>query len=438
MHPFHDALVSFAERRVITMRKKCEIILAVIMAVALTGCSIPLGTGTDSNPISIEPAGALNEKSENPDSIVGMANPMVETFDNNDFEKKLGIPIDTSYLPEEGRQMFVIGGSLADIRFNVTNVNGQTVECMLRGTKDAEAAKNPNELIAGVYATDFTDETTIDYSADNGEITVKTVYYDAGKASLSSWDYSDAHFTFTVSDTVSQMQMAELYDSIMLAIGADKANVCIEPLPYSVDIKNIEGGQFNAAMENVETDENGTIADFTLYTMDLYDAVELNCLEVGDTIMVRTSMGGDFEAVEVKSVEHGNVEYTEEEISLGATAPSAGSYDVVKINGGLDNIEEGGVEFIAHEGGTYRYFGFDDHATYSEQGKISLQIAEDAEIVDHSEDWASSEAEPSGVSIKATELMAFCADDTLGFDSLNTVVTIDNGVVVKIVRNFVP
>lgn len=423
------------------MKRKVVVLISTVAAIALTGCNVNLNVSNDgaasANPdiISIED-GSTDEVPEN---VVGMPNPMVEIVDDGDYEAKLGIPIDTSFLPKENFEMYIIGDSLADVRFDVTNVDGENVNCMLRATKSDADALNPYELIAGIYATDFTEEISEDYPADNGNITMRSVDSASSNCHITTWDYSGAHYTFTVEGTTSQMQLGALYDSIMLAIGADNiARSVVGPLDETLDVKNIEGGVYYAKMENVETDENGTIADFTIYTEDLYDAVDLNSLQPGDTLKARSSSADEFAEYEIKTIEHKEVEFTEREIAMGMRVPEAGKYDVILINGGLDKIDEGGFEFIANEGGTYKFFGLDNYATYTQQGTVNLLIAEDAEIIDHSEDWASSEAEPAGKSIRATELMSFCAEDNGGFYCTNTTITVEDGVVTKIIRSYAP
>lgn len=419
------------------MKKRLIMLFATgIVSAALVGCTG--STASESKVSSATSDGISVEESLAEDEMaVGMANPMAEINDDGEFASQLGISIDTTFLPEENRQKFIIGKTLADIRFEVTNVDGEIVKCQLRATKDMESAKNPYELIAGVYATDYSDETVIDYGADEGNISIKSVESQTDKCHISFWMFNDTAYTFSVFGTTSQMQMGALYDSVMLAIGADVASLdevsVVEPLPNEIDVNSIEGGVFPADIENVETDENGTIADFTIYTVDLYDAVELNSLEAGDIVKVKSSSFDEYDEIIVDTVEHKEVNYTSAEEAMGAE--KEGAYDVIIINGG---IEEGGAEFIAGEGGTYRFFGFDDYPTYSVHGKVSLTIAEDAVIVDHSEDWASGEEFPAGVTIKTTELMHFTGEDTIGFDSLNTTVAIENGVVTQITRRFTP
>ena len=422
------------------MKKNNRIIavpVALLLLTALCACNVKVDVAPADGNDSV-----FDEKSEEitgieEEEIAGMANPMVEVINDSDFSDKLGINIDTSYISGEELKRFVIGDTLADIRFKVTNVDGDLIECMLRATKDEKAAQNPYELIAGIYANDLSEEVSVTYPSDEGDIELISVDSKSDNCQITRWDFGSTHYVFVVFGTTSQMQLSALYDSLMLATGIDHASrLSLEPLVSSIDVTDISGGEFAVNIDNIETDENGTIADFAVYTMDLYDAVEVNSLAPGDVIKVRELSDVDLKTIVVETVEHKTVSYSAHEEALGAG--SAGDKDVVIINGGLDKIGEGGVELIADEGGTYRYFGFDDYGTYVKQGTVNLQIAEDAEIVDHSEDWNSEEEVPAGVTLKTTELMQFALEDGIGFSFRNTTALVENGVVTKITRRYTP
>lgn len=422
------------------MKKNCKLFtvpVVLLSLVTLCACHVnvdvaqPDGNDSVFDENSEEITGIAEEE------MTGMANPMVEVINDSNFSDKLGINIDTSYINGEDLKRFVIGDTLADVRFKVTNVDGDLIECMLRATKDEKAAQNPYELIAGIYANDLSEEVSVTYPSDEGDIELISVDSKSDNCQITRWDFGSTHYVFVVFGTTSQMQLSALYDSLMLATGIDHASrLSLEPLVSSIDVTDISGGEFAVNIDNIETDENGTIADFTVYTMDLYDAVEVNSLAPGDVIKVRELSDEDLKTIVVETVEHKTVSYSAHEEALGAG--SAGDKDVVIINGGLDKIGEGGVEFIADEGGTYRYFGFDDYGTYVKQGTVNLQIAEDAEIVDHSEDWNSEEEVPAGVTLKTTELMQFALEDGIGFSFRNTTALVENGVVTKITRRYTP
>lgn len=411
--------------------------VAVLSMAALCACQVNVDVAQPEGNESVfaeeteEVTGIAEEE------IAGMANPMVEVLNDSDYSDKLGISIDTSCINGEEIKRFVIGDTLADVRFNVTNGDGEIVECMLRATKDEKSAQNPYELIAGIYANDLSEEESFEYSSDEGDIELFSVDSKSDNCHITRWDFNDTHYVFVVYGTTSKTQLSALYDSLMLATGLKHAStLSLEPLAAKIDLTDISGGEFAVSIDNIETDENGTIADFTVYTMDLYDANEVNSLSEGDVIKVRESTDADLKTIVVETVEHKIVSYSAHEEALGGE--SEGEKDVVVINGGLDYIGEGGLELISTDGDAYRYFGFDDYGTYMKQGTVSLQIAEDAQIVDHSQDWNSEEEVPSGVTLKTTELMQFAMDDGIGFSFSNTTAVVENGVVTKITRRYTP
>ena len=403
------------------MKKNLLILLltSALTAGLLVGCS-----GEKKQESAASPSEVTEEApEENPSG--NMVNPMVEVTDSDEFEKQLGISIDTECLPQNDLKMFVIGNTLADTRFNVTDIDGNAVACCFRATKDAESAKNPIEMIAGIYATDFSEPVSIDYPAKDGNIIVKTYRSDAESIDITVFDYNDIHYTLSFnSDGMSQMETAALYDSIMNSIGAEVVEVTIWPMTENIDSDDLPDGIFSADIMNIKTDETGTYADFTLYTMDLYDAVDMNMLEAGNTICI--NYGSDeITELKVEEVEHRSVDYNGEK------------RDVVIINKGID---EGGAEFIASEGGAYRFFGYDDYATYTKHGTVNIKISDDAQINDSSDIWMEG-ADPEGVTISTADLQTLTQNDTdesRTFTSLNTNVRIENKVVVEITKSYTP
>ncbi len=200
----------------------------------------------------------------------------------------------------------------------------------------------------------------------------------------------------------------------------------ILPLPVEVDLDSIPDGEYEADIKNIDSDANGISADFTLYTMDLYDAVDMNTIAAGDVVHINMGTYGE-EVIKVSKIEHKEV----------VLHDSDEKRDVLIIN---DGIEEGGAEFVAYEGGTYRYFGMDDYATSTKHGTVNLKIADDAKIVDTSDLWME-DADPNGKLIKTADLPELTKDDTeedYTFSSLGTTVRTENGVVVEITKVYRP
>lgn len=396
-------------------KRLATVVMAMVLAFGmLCACDDEEETaGTENVSVISETEEASSEESE-----AYMANPMVEYPDDSAFADELGIAIDSSYLPGE-KQFFIIGKKLADIRFSVSDPEGRDVECVFRATKDNEDAKNPVEGIAGIYATDLDEAVDLEIPVDDGEIAFYTTYSESGNLNIAYWDYKDVHYTFTAGGGLSQMTLGALYDQLMCAIGAcsmENGGKYIEPMGQIIDEFFIEDAMYPASVENITNEDGVVTADCTLYTMDVYDMVDIAQLAVGDTIFV------DGEEMVVNTIEEGDpVDFHDEE----------GKRNVVIING---DIEEGGARFIAYEGGTYRYFGMDDYASYTNHGTRNLVISPEVQFVD-----GSNLELPEGTVLNMDDFLAILEKEyDPGFHMMNTVIRIVDNEVVEINRRYVP
>lgn len=181
----------------------------------------------------------------------------------------------------------------------------------------------------------------------------------------------------------------------------------VRPVPLRIDVNNFDDGIYPVAFDRneVEKGEEGCSITFEIFNMDLYDAVELHCMEVGGYIEI----GG--EIVKIKSLStDGNV----------------------IINGGLDN---GGAELIPVGGGVYRYQGWDDIATYTSFGKVKLFVPDTIDFVD----LGNVEKSMKGVTVPGKKTFDYLK--TTKYDSFNqysTRIRIDNGAVVEFFREYRP
>ena len=148
---------------------------------------------------------------------VGMPNPMVKIDDDSEFEKQLGIKIDTSAITTEEKTMFIIAQTTADIRFSKENVEGESVECTLRATKDEGVKENPVQLLAGMYH-DFDEPVTIDYT-EFSVTNYNANSEESGNIDVYTWDKDGLYCSLSIEGTMSQMQIAEIMDSVMSALG---------------------------------------------------------------------------------------------------------------------------------------------------------------------------------------------------------------------------
>lgn len=180
----------------------------------------------------------------------------------------------------------------------------------------------------------------------------------------------------------------------------------IAPLPAGISVDNLQDCTVPAAFTSEDFHWMGGNLSMTVYNMDLYDAVEISQMQVGDTIVYH----GDSVVINTIAEDHGGID----------------------INGGLD---EGGCCLAGYEGGTYVARFWDDHATYTQLGKAEVALAEDFILIDCGE----FPDDPSDT-IRTNQKLYIenLEDGRKDFYSLNTRVTIENGMISEINRHWIP
>lgn len=180
----------------------------------------------------------------------------------------------------------------------------------------------------------------------------------------------------------------------------------IAPLPAGIAVDNLQDCTIPAAFTPDDFNWMGGNLTITVYNQDLYDAVEISQMQVGDTII-----------------------YNGEPIVINNIAEEQGGID---INGGLD---EGGCCLAGNEGGTYVARNWDDHATYTELGKAEVALADNFVIID----CGDFPEEPSDTIRTGQKLyIENLKDYKKDFFQLNTRVTIENGMITEINRRWIP
>lgn len=181
---------------------------------------------------------------------------------------------------------------------------------------------------------------------------------------------------------------------------------CIAPLPAGISVDELQDCTVPAAFTPNSFNWMGGNLKMTVYNMDLYDAVEISQMQVGDTII-----------------------YDGKPMVINKIAEGHGDID---INGGLD---EGGCCLAGHEGGTYVGKNWDDHATYTELGMAEVALAEDFKIIDCGMD----PHDPIDTIRTGQKLyIEKMKDNRPDFFHLNTRVTIENGMITEINRRWIP
>lgn len=420
------------------MKRQFIIMLMAVLVTAFTGCGsstagqektenkIEENTSTEIVNEKAEQSDEKQKKDEEAEKPIGMPNPIVEVSGDEEFSSELGIKLDTTQFPGDVERC-IINKEIAQVVFGEENADGDIVECCFRGTKNSMLAHEPIEGIAGIYSSDISDETEIDMPIDNGDsIMFKTYHDNENILDIAYWKYENVYYTMTTGENISQMSMAELYDSALRVIGANKpmpelTGKVIEPMEAEIDLEGDLSGTFYATLESLNNPGSGQLeGNFSIYAMDLYAAEDINGMKTGDIIIV------DGENVVVETV------VEDEPLDLEYRSGD-GPMRNFEVNGGLT---EGGVDFIEYMDGTYRYFGWDDMATYTCVGTTTLPIADNAVITDHMYDY---EGTPDGRRISTGEFVQYYEDEYEGsFRYNNTSIKVENGVVTELTRVYVP
>ncbi len=180
----------------------------------------------------------------------------------------------------------------------------------------------------------------------------------------------------------------------------------VKPLPSAYEIGQLKNATVAASFSGKDFSWKEGKLSMDVFSEDLYNAAEINELKAGDTLV-----------------------YTGQPIIVKDIVFKD---SFVTVNGG---IEEGGADLRAKQGGTYRGTQLDDHSTYTELGKATLPLAKDFVLVDCGEN----PTDPYDT-IKAgqEDYLKKVPDYKKTFSSLDTKVTIKDGVIVSITRKWIP
>lgn len=193
---------------------------------------------------------------------------------------------------------------------------------------------------------------------------------------------------------------------IFSSCAEEKKYSCIAPLPAPYSIETLTDATVLASFSLEDFSWTESKLAMSVYCVDLYDAVELSQISVGDTLVYN----GSKIVVEDVSTNNESGEIT--------------------INNGL---YEGGANLIPECGGTYRAIIENDYATYTYIGKTTLPLLPDFTLVNCGEDFH----DPSDTITSAHKEYIESASDIF-FNCLNTNVRIENGNIANITRRWIP
>lgn len=228
------------------------------------------------------------------------------------------------------------------------------------------------------------------------------------KSIVSIVEEGDGWYRYTALDMgltfVNRIKLSCSRDTIKIE-DLTSANRLIAPRAADVDVDNMQDCIIAAAFTTDDFKWMGGNLTLTAFSRDVYDNVDL--LRVGDTLLYGS-----------KPIVIENIEYLPD-----------GGY---QINEGLEN---GGCCLGLIEDNTYVGREWDDHATYTKLGKAQLPLSEDFVIIDCGMD----PFDPIDTIITGQKLyLENLKMSRREFWSLNTSVTIKNGMITEICRKWIP
>lgn len=190
-----------------------------------------------------------------------------------------------------------------------------------------------------------------------------------------------------------------------MSIESSVEEVCVEPIQSMYDVNDLSDSEFAASftVDDVKTQENQTSIHLTAYDYELFNASEIESLKAGDILVI------DRNEMKVESVE-----------------PQGDSW--IQINGGLD---QDGCDLCKGEDGLYYEMQLESKS-YQPMTELDLPLAKDFVFVD------SSDPEKQGQKYNTEEFLDLLKDDVYGFYPNNSTVTVENGEISQITRNFIP
>lgn len=146
-----------------------------------------------------------------------LPNPVTEITDDDEFEDILGIEFDADDLSPLDVAMSVIDNKIGQVTFAMENVNGESVDWLIRFTKDAETAADLS-LFSGIYDEAMSEPIVISQEVtEDGEtytIEFTCVYAETENATIYTWQAGGVSYCVAALGEVSQMQLAALLDQV--------------------------------------------------------------------------------------------------------------------------------------------------------------------------------------------------------------------------------
>lgn len=198
-----------------------------------------------------------------------------------------------------------------------------------------------------------------------------------------------------------------VFVAVLAAMSAFAGAGILRPVEVNIDVNNLPNGEYAVCFDptQVKTTAKGNYIEFEIFTLDLFDAKLVNELEKGDCIIADDKM------VVVKTVK-------KEE-------------GYVSVNYGM----EGMTDFGPYDKTHYIICGANDNPTYTSQGKVKLLVPITVGMTDNGIDGDPMKTKV----IKGSKLGYYLRHSwSNDFFQLNTTITVKNGKVTKLTRNYIP
>ena len=206
--------------------------------------------------------------------------------------------------------------------------------------------------------------------------------------------------------TSGEIQAADAASTqINMPIESATEEVYVEPIQSRYDVNDLSNSEFAVSftVDDVKTQEDQTSIHLTAYDCELFNASEIENLKVGDILVI------DRNEMKVETVE-----------------PQSDSW--IQINGGLD---QDGCDLCKGEDGLYYEMQLESKS-YQPMAELDLPLAKNFVFTD------SSDPDKQGQEYNTKEFLDLLKDDVYGFYPSNSTVTVENGEISQITRNFIP
>ena len=432
------------------MKKTWMIFAAGLCALCLSACQEDTRSVPFTEEAPAEENVAVGDEAAPEETMFGLPNPMVPVTDPAEFEMVLGIPIEPSALSLE-TECFIISGQMADVRWHRDNGNGEDTELCLRATKNGDLAP----YMHGIYD-DHMSEPVVTHT-EEADVTFTDALTE--KIGICTWSSGDTFYSLTYDMGLSQMSLAAVLDTCMMATGRKRIPEIVMPIasiPQQADSPDASQpvsdppAQQKATTDAAQPDSDtsaqqtstptqqtpqataalklpdGTYAaefspeDFReedgkweleagIFTPEYFDLVDVTMMVPGDILVI----GG--EEIPVESVE----------LSTASGSP------VLFVNGGL---EAGGIDLCEGGDGTYRMQGVNDMTSYTPHGTAVLPVSAEVKIRDLSNPRSKKTNEVS----TPKKVRAYLTTNDLMITRHSASVTLKDGELTEIEIRYVP